>query len=147
MQSPDPRADEIWKQTRLPVVLRGSSIAPLLVKLPYRIDNYAWLQNGRRTKPKWLDDRKAWSIPKSWFEDTLRRSLVRHGAVWVLQPVNEMEKCAPACWKAVGALCECSCLGLNHGSASEDGKWHVVSDTFAVRVKDRRLSCRLLKPV
>ena len=136
----------VWNQNHLPVVLRGGRVRPLIVRLPYELSNYEWMQNDRRTKPEWLSKFKAWSIPKSWLDDTLRRSLARYGAVYLIQPYSDLEKCAPACWQAKGALCECSCMGKNHGSGNPLGKWHVVSETFAVRINDREFSCRLLRP-
>lgn len=147
MDSNDPRLMQVWTQKRLPVVLRGGRVKPLLVRLPYDTSNRDWLQNGRRTNPEWLSIHKAWSIPKAWFEDTLQRSLARYDAVYVIQPTNETEKCAPACWNALGAVCECSCMGANHGSGNPEGKWHVVSETFAVRINSRYFSCRLLHPI
>jgi hypothetical protein len=80
----------------------------------------------------------------AWFEDTLKRLLARFGAVYVIQPFNKLEICAPACWNATGAKCECSCMGEHHGSKNHAGRWHVVSETFAVRIREREFSCRLL---
>lgn len=142
----DPALLRIWNQTRLPVVLRGGSIAPLAVRLPYARDNRYWLAESGNRRPQWLGEYKVWSIPKSWFEDVLRRCLVRYRAVYVVQPFRKSEKCAPACWNALGAECECSCMGANHGSGAPEGKWHIVSETLAVRVGRREFSCRLLRP-
>lgn len=36
-------------------------------------------------------------------------------------------------------------MGQNHGSGNPQGKWHIVSETFAVKWKEREYSCRLLK--
>ena len=146
MNDTDLRLTRVWNQTRIPVVVRGGRVRPLLVRLPFHIANREGLQGDRRSEPEWLPKHKAWSIPKSWFEQTLRRSLSRYGAVYLIQPFRKSEKCAPACWNAAGALCECSCMGANHGSGKPAGKWHVVSETFAVHVDARELSCRLLRP-
>ena len=143
----DLRLKAVWNQTRLPVVVRGGRVRPLVVRLPYHASNRDWLKDERRTKPEWLSSYKAWSIPKSWFEETLRRSLARFRAVYLIQPFRVSEKCAPACWNAKGALCECSCMGANHGSGDPIGKWHVVSETFAVRINARDCSCRLLRGI
>ena len=142
----DPRLNSVWNQTRYPVALRGGRVKPLVVRLPYADTNREWLRNDRRTNPIWLSVHKVWSIPKSWFEDTIQRSLDRYGGIYVIQPFHTTEKCAPACWNAIGALCECSCMGANHGSGDPAGKWHIVSETFAVRVNEREFSCRLLRP-
>lgn len=82
-------------------------------------------------------------MPKSWFNDLVNRSMWRFGAVWIIQPFREMEKCAPACLNAIGHECECSCMGQNHG-AGNDGSWWEVSETFAFRWGEQELACRLL---
>lgn len=146
MDANDPQLKQIWTQTEIPVVFRGGPVRPLLVRLPFRDSNYSWLRHERRAAPEWLGRYKAWSIPKSWFENTLQRCLAQFGTVYVIQPFKTTEKCAPACWNAKGAECECSCLGKNHGSGNPIGKWHIVSDTFAVSWNERRYSCRLLLP-
>jgi hypothetical protein len=138
---------QVWNQTKLPVLLRGGRIRPLVIRLPYAADNRGWLRDAHRTKPEWLPAHKVWGIPKSWFDDVIRRALSRYGAVYVIQPFSKVEKCAPACWNALGAHCECSCMGANHGSGKPTGKWHIVSDTFAVRINGREYSCRLLHPM
>src|SRR4051812_17019800 len=102
MDEKDPRLRGVWNQKRLPVVIRGGRVRPLVVRLPFDPSNREWLRNDRRTKPEWLASYTAWSVPKSWFEETLRRFLGRYGAVYVIQPFSESEKCAPACWNAVG---------------------------------------------
>lgn len=146
MSDGDQSLRRIWNQTAIPVVLRGGSVAPLVVRVSFASDNREWLRDERRTKPQWIVQHKAWSIPKTWFEDTIRRALERYGKVYVIQPFRVNEKCAPACWHATGALCECSCMGANHGSGDPAGKWHVVSETFAVKVGPKEYSCRLLRP-
>ena len=35
-------------------------------------------------------------------------------------------------------------MGEYHGSENPEGRWFVVSDTFAVRWEDKELACRLL---
>jgi hypothetical protein len=143
----DPELDRVWNQNSIPVIARGTSAAPLLIKLPYREDNKFWLRNNQRSRPEWFPELKAWRVPRKWFEDLLRRALDRFGNAYVIQPFRESEKCAPACWDAVGATCECSCMGEHHGSGNPFGRWHIVSETFAIRWGPRKFSCRLLKPV
>jgi hypothetical protein len=146
MAQNDPNLLRIWHQARIPVVVLGGPVRRLIVRLPYAPANRDWLQDRHRTKPVWLPKQQVWTIPKSWFEDVLRRALLRYGAVYVIQPFRKDEKCAPACWNAVGAHCECSCMGENHGAGEPEGKWHVVSETLAVRVNAKEYSCRLLRP-
>jgi hypothetical protein len=136
--------DAVWRQAKIPVVVRAGPVRPLIVRLPYDPTNRAWLAELGRRRPEWLRAHTAWSLPKSWFEPLVQRLLVRFRRCYVIQPVNRAETCAPACWNAIGIKCECSCLGANHGSGEPQGRWHVVADAFAVRIDRREFSCRLL---
>lgn len=93
--------------------------------------------------PKWSFQHEFWELPKSWFNDFVDRSLQRFGQVYIFQPYREQEVCAPACQKAEGHECQCSCMGKNHG-AGNDGSWFEVSETFATRWGDKVIACRLL---
>jgi hypothetical protein len=138
------RAREIWKQTRIPVVLRRGGKNPLMVKFPYAPDNRDWLREGHRTKPDWNEHYECWELPRSWFEDVTQRLLRRYNKVYIIQPFRLQDKCAPKCWNAKSLLCECSCMGERHGSGDPPGKWYIVSETFAVQWKERRYACRLI---
>ncbi|MCZ7863657.1 hypothetical protein [Agrobacterium salinitolerans] len=134
----------VWQQQTVPVAWRsGEKGAPLLAKLPYRVDNKAWLSSMGRSRPKWNADHKYWEIPKSWFNELVDRSLERFGKIYVVQPYREQEKCAPACMNATGHECQCSCMGANHG-AGNDASWFEVSETFATRWHNSELACRLM---
>lgn len=146
MQDKDFRLSQIWRQNSIPVLYLQGKGASLLLRLPYAVGNREWIKGDGRKNPVWEKDQKCWQIPKAWFERIIRQSLARHRKIYVVQPFNPNEKCAPACWNAVGAECECSCMGKNHGSGNPVGKWHVVSETLAVRWGSNDYSCRLLTP-
>jgi hypothetical protein len=129
------RARQIWKQKWVPVIFRPGGQRNLMVKL----------HEGHRMKPRWNEHFECWEVPRSWFEDAARRLLRRFGRVYTIQPFRLQEKCAPACWDAIGLKCECSCMGENHGSGNPAGRWYVVSETFAVRWHERRYGCRLIE--
>ncbi len=136
---------DIWNQREIPMVLRRTGKGELLrLRLPYAETNRAWLQNNRRTSPVWLADDRYWEIPKSWVNDFVERALATFGAVYVVQPYREQEKCSPACLNAVGHECQCSCMGRNHG-ADNDGSWFEISETFATRWGKQMLACRLMR--
>lgn len=139
-----PSIEKIWKQTLIPVIYRRGKGYPLLVKLPYKDDNRAWLQNGKRNKPKWISKYKCWEVPKAWFNDIINHSHQRWNSLYIIQPYREQEICARACWEAKGHECQCSCMGENHGSENPEGRWFEVSDTFATKWHDKELSCRLI---
>lgn len=146
MDKKDPRLIQIWKQNQIPVVYRPERGKPLLVRLPYAPTNRQWLKGDHRNQPDWIAEQKYWQTPKAWFEDIVKRALCRYGQIYVIQPFNAQEKCAPACWNALGVECECSCMGANHGSGNPVGKWHIVSETLAVSWGEKQYSCRLLIP-
>jgi len=134
----------VWKQERIPLALRRTGKGQRLrVRIPYSETNCEWLQNGRRTSPLWVANKKYWELPKAWFNDFVERSLAQYGKVYIIQPYREQEKCAPACQNATGHECECSCMGVHHG-AGNDGSWFEVSDAFSTRWGDQELACRLL---
>ena len=136
--------NEIWNQKSIPVVYREATGRPLRVRLPFREDNRSWLREGHQRQPEWNKERKYWVVPSTWFDDVIERSVRRFGGLYVIQAFKTLKKCAPACWRAQGFDCDCSCMGANHGSESGAG-WRVISDTFAVRSGERRFACRLIK--
>lgn len=138
------RLSTIWKQNNTPVMLRKGKGHQLMVKMPYAEDNYDWLRNDWRSKPKWNGQYKSWELPQAWFNDLVVRILTRHSKLYIIQPYREQEICAPACWNAQGHECQCACMGENHGAQSPGGNWFMVSETFATLWQDRKLACRLM---
>lgn len=145
MSAKDPRLRHVWQQTAIPVVFRPSQ-GPLLIRLPYSGGNRAWLQKLGRINPVWNEKRGCWQLPKTWFERTIRAALEKYGRIYAIHPFKHEEKCAPACWNAVGVDCQCQCMGEYHGSAEPAGRWHTVSEALAVKWEEREYACRLLKP-
>ena len=145
MDPHDPRLRKIWTQTSVPVVFRQEKGNPLLVRLPYATDNHTWLKDTNRHKPKWDSQYRRWELPVAWFDDIVSRALKRHGKVYVIQLYRAQQKCAPACWNAKGHHCECSCMGVSHGSGHPGGRWHEVSETFACHWGPKEYACRLLQ--
>jgi hypothetical protein len=137
------RIKQVWAQTKIPVIYRRGTGYPLLLRMPYKEGNRAWLKQGRRNEPKWIAEKKYWELPKAWFNELVSDSLNRWGKIYIIQPYREQDKCAPACWNALGHECQCSCMGANHGSQNSSG-WYVISDTFATRWNSTELACRLL---
>lgn len=140
----DPRLVGIWKQQRIPVIFRQQRPQPMLVRLPYAPDNHAWLREKGRRHPNWNLRYKCWETPTSWFDSLVHRALTRFGKCYVIQPHKQLQKCAPACWNALGFDCECSCMGKNHGSGHPEGHWREISDTFAFQWGPRQYACRLI---
>lgn len=145
MRRDDEELRKVWRQAEVPVIIRRRKKGQQhRLRLPYRDNNREWLQNDRSIGPVWFPQWHYWEIPKAWFNDFVNRALHRFGAVYIIQPYREQEKCAPACMNAVGHECQCSCMGENHG-AGNDGSWFVVSEAFATRWNEEEWACRLLQ--
>lgn len=134
----------VWRQHSTPVIFRRGSPHQLMVKLPFHVNNRAWLRISGRRHPQWLPSKSAFEVPQSWFNDLVRRCADRYGKVYIIQPHNKQQKCARRCWEAVGEECECSCAGENHGTQSSGAGWKEISDTFATKWEGRELACRLI---
>ena len=147
MDSKDVRLRRIWQQGSIPVIFRQGAGKPTLVRLPYSEDNRRWVRDDNRRRPHWNSEWRCWETPATWFDDLIERSVERYGKVYVIQLYREQQKCAPACWNAVGYHCECSCMGENHGSGDPGGRWHEVSETFAFSWGPKKYACRLITSV
>lgn len=144
MEQDETRISFVWKQKRIPVIHRRTGEREKhRVRLPFSNDNWSWLKEAGSVAPTWNRSERCWLTPKSWFNRLVERCLERYGSVYIIQPYNEMEKCAPACMNATHFECQCSCMGANHG-AGNDGSWFEVDDAFAFRWRGRTLACRLL---
>lgn len=139
--TPDTQVNAIWRNPTIPIVFRQSDM--VRVRLPYGHHREVIRRLQRRKKFVWDAQYKCWNLPKTRFNEVVTHLLHHFLNVWVIQPYSEKEICAPACWKARGHLCECSCLGTHHGQGHPDGNWFVVSETLAIREKS--LGCKLLR--
>lgn len=138
----------VWRQCSIPVLVRPQSHPPLFVRLPYSATNRSWLQACGRINPKLVQNAKSgrshWEVPMAWFSPLIRRCIEKYGRVYVIQPVDRSEVCASSCWNAKREICECSCLGTNHGGGRPAGSWKEISEAFAVQWSRGELACQLL---
>jgi hypothetical protein len=88
--------------------------------------------------------RTHWEVPMAWFGPLIRRCIQKYGAVYVIQPLDRSEVCARSCWEAQRDICECSCMGTNHGGGEPTGSWKEISEAFAIQWSKGELACRLL---
>lgn len=139
------QAKKTWNNGKIPVILRRGGGEALRLRLPMPEGAKAWLQKKpRNRKPIWNPVKRYWELPASRFNDLVEMMLRRFGSIYIIQPYREKEVCARACMEAHGFECQCSCMGVHHGSGSGSG-WYEVSDSFAVLYGERRLACRLVK--
>lgn len=137
------RLHRVLTQSRIPVLIRRDK-QPLRAQLPYSLQNRSWLQQFGKRNPIWRSTDKQWELPAAWFARLLELAVAKFGRAYVIQPYNEQEVSAPACWNARGDICECSCMGVNHGSEHPGGRWKVFDEAFATRWKGSQLACRLI---
>lgn len=144
----------VWKQDTVPVIVRKGKGHKLRVKLPKAREDFELLRRAQAflqaTRPKgrqpvWLYQFNGWEVSQDWFSELVDHILNRFGAVYIIQPYREQEKCASACMNARGYECQCSCMGSNHGAGGPDAGWFEVSEVFATRWGDTHLACRLMK--
>lgn len=140
----DSRLRDIWRNGKIPVVFRQERPSPLLVRLPYGGDNFAFLRGEKRRKPAWNTKNDSWELPVAWFDDLIQRLVAKYGQVYVIQLFRQQQKCGSSCWDAKGLHCECSCMGATHGSGHPGGTWYEVSDTFACHWGPKEYACRLV---
>ncbi|MFT4793892.1 MAG: hypothetical protein ACJAVR_003262 [Paracoccaceae bacterium] len=131
-----------WNNKTTPIVIRSASKGvQLALRTPYADDNKFWVNRLASSRAVWDGNLKAWILPMRWLNNVINRSLERCGSIYVVQPYNDSETCAPACRNATGHVCECSCMGEFHGT--QDGEsWFDVSETFAIRWKGPELAIR-----
>lgn len=142
--SPEQDSRAIWNNGAVPVILRRGGSQPIRLRLRYADDNRNWLRDGwRKRVPEWIARGKYWELPASRFNDIVVMFLERFGSVYIIQPYRQKEVCATSCMKAEGFVCQCSCMGANHGSGVTGG-WLEVSEAFALRYGAAKLACRRL---
>lgn len=64
----DSQLKAIWRQGQISTIFKRAKPQPVLVRIPFSEGNQAWLRDGRRPKPKWNGQYKAWEIPTAWFD-------------------------------------------------------------------------------
>lgn len=145
MEITDEKFQQIWWQSDMPVIVRQAESKPVLVRLSHSPKNYRLIKGRKRNKPHWNRQLECWEIPRAWFNEMIHVFLKRDEVVYLVQPYRVTQKCFPACWNAEGFICECSCMGDNHGSGHPGGRWYVVSDTFAFKWGYSEYACRRIK--
>lgn len=152
METDERRIKAIWNNATCPVILRrGGAGENLRIRICGRkertYNDYRWLKKPRKHQPRWINKHHCWELPKGRFNDLVKDSIDKFDRVYVVQPYREQEKCSPACQNANGHICQCSCMGENHGANGIDAGWFVVSDTFATKWGKKILACRLMQTV
>lgn len=71
----DSQLKALWYQGKIPVIFKRNKPLPILARIPFASGNMEWLRDGRRSKPKWNMQFKAWEIPTAWFDSVIKLAL------------------------------------------------------------------------
>ena len=92
---------DLWRQDEIPVLAQRAESKELFVRLPDMEDSALWRWQNRRWLrqvsprghiPKWSNQYRGWSIPKSWLTKMTRHLLQRYGHCYVVQPDRKSKK-------------------------------------------------------
>lgn len=98
----------------------------VFAKIPRRTGNRRWLMEALQVRgPKLVDGR--WELPRNCLSKLIAAAVDRYGCAAVCRDISKLSRCTKSCLEATGAECECSCLGVHHGSTSE-GWYERVGD-------------------
>jgi hypothetical protein len=93
----------------------------VVAKIPPQKGNRRWLHESVCIRSPLLED-KRWYLPRSCLSRLVTAAVDRYGHVVVVRDMKRLSRCAQACLDATGLDCDCSCMGLSHGS-SNVGNW------------------------
>ena len=135
--------EKIWRSPSNSVLFLDSN--KLLLKLPDCKNQEKWLTINGKKKPIWNEKFKCWQLPKSWYISLTVSIVKKYNTLYLIYPYRKHRKCAPSCWNSQSDYCECSCLGVNHGSGKPEGNWIEISEAFAVEWREKKYYCSTLK--
>jgi hypothetical protein len=90
----------------------------VIAKIPPRKGNRRWLRESVRVRsPQLIGDR--WSLPRNCLVRLVTAAVDRYGFIVLWRDMSKLSRCTRACLEALGADCDCSCLGAHHGQDSQ----------------------------
>ncbi|MBD3004674.1 hypothetical protein [Streptomyces sp. 5-10] len=78
---------------------------------------------GSRSRLDWDKERKRWLMSRQHMAKVIDGCLRRWSRVELRRQYLETQRCDVRCQQAKGDDCECSCMGLMHGSRAVGGGW------------------------
>src|SRR3546814_14074623 len=102
----DSKLKDRSRQGKIPVILKRNKPLPALARIPFAEGNMEWLRDGRRSKPDWCAQFKAWELPTAWFDSVIKLALRRHQEVYVIQLYREHQRSEA---RRVGKECVSTC--------------------------------------
>lgn len=143
----------LWREVPHPILYRAGRGEPLRLRLSKPLEKpqvrsayeYQFLLQPKKRHPQWDSQKRHWEVPHAWL-DALVKNIVNHfGYLYLVQPFQSQQVCARSCQEAIHFECECSCMGVYHGSNGMNSGWYEISEHFAVSWSKTELACRLMK--
>jgi hypothetical protein len=101
----------------------------VFAKIPPRKGNRQWLKEALEIRSPEFDGVR-WELPRNSLGKMITAGVDRYGYVVVYRDISTLSRCTKACLEATGAECDCSCLGVHHGTGA-DGWYEQVGDAVA----------------
>ena len=142
----------LWREVSFPILYNPGKGKPLLLRLspPEKrpqlqpTDEYEFLVEPNKHRPKWGILKRHWELPHSWLDDLVKKIVGARRALYLTQHIRSYETCSKQCQEAKGFDCECSCMGARHGENNLHSGWFEISEYFAVKSGEEQLACRLI---
>ncbi|MGW5440485.1 endonuclease domain-containing protein [Nocardia asteroides] len=93
----------------------------VVAKIPPQKGNRRWLHKSVRIRSPILDGDR-WYLPRTCLTRLVVAAVDRYGHVVVARDMTRLARCTQSCLDATGMECDCSCMGLSHGTG-DDGNW------------------------
>lgn len=93
----------------------------VIAKIPPAKGNKRWLRGTVNVRSPRLDGDR-WQLPRNCLLKFITAAVDRYGYVAVHRDMSKLSRCTRMCLEAMGAECDCSCLGAHHGEA-DSGSW------------------------
>ncbi len=107
----------------------------VIAKIPAKKGNRRWLRKTVRVRSPQLDGDR-WTLPRSCLVRLVTGAVDRYGFIVLWRDMSRLSRCTRACLEAVGAECDCSCLGEHHGQDAE-GWFERVGDVVVADLGQR----------
>ena len=107
------------------------------IKLPFLRENPRdWISEvcgtSGHSHVRWNEEEQRWEVSRAHFDKLFRAIKRRWGIVHIYEEHLANQECCPQCMQAKRELCECGCLGRNHGIDCDEpprSDWELIATT------------------
>lgn len=93
------------------------------LQTPFLPGNRDWLKSIGAARPTWSRAEGVWLVSRTHFAVLVRESTKRFGSAEIWTDHRSKEVCTPACQRAKGDECVCSCGGRHHKGGEPIEGW------------------------